>query len=517
MKKTNLIILALLSALAAILFVSCERENDINQHVAGDNEIAFRVVNPATRASIAETTNLIPLEEDEDGNVFTLEETVIDLNAAGVVTRGTPVTTDNAATLYKKFWAIAYDSALSEVALEGVAFDFSNEVWAHSYHKNPWEKADPLKFFMWMPADDSGDMAGVSADGFTPTANGLRFSYESPTSSSGTSDAVEQEDIVFSSATLTKSTYDPSTGASIEFHHALTGVKFTISNDNTIANKTYITKVVINGLKSAGTCVMGTSATWTPGTATASFTQEYTKDNVISGGSGYPALNDDETSMTFWVIPQQLTNNVTLEITFHLENGTKVGEDIVRTVALGTALGNPTWTSGQLHTFSLKGKEVVIHADDEIVNGVKKNIDITNHGNVNCFIRAMIIGNWVDEDGLPIFGYTDFKTPGAEYTEIPSWTIEGALNGAAYAGSFVGLPGNGWVRSTDDGYFYYTTAVAPEASTVPLFTSFTPSATVPQYEIAGKPINTTFFMEIAVQAIEAKEGETYTQAWGNTQ
>ena len=80
MKKTNLIILALLSALAAILFVSCERENDINQHVAGDNEIAFRVVNPATRASIAETTNLIPLEEDEDGNVFTLEETVIDLN-----------------------------------------------------------------------------------------------------------------------------------------------------------------------------------------------------------------------------------------------------------------------------------------------------------------------------------------------------------------------------------------------------------------------------------------------------
>ena len=513
MKKTNLIILALLSALAAILFVSCERENDINQHVAGDNEIAFRVVNPATRASIAETTNLIPLEEDEDGNVFTLEETVIDLNAAGVVTRGTPVTTDNAATLYKKFWAIAYDSALSEVALEGVAFDFSNEVWAHSYHKNPWEKADPLKFFMWMPADDSGDMAGVSADGFTPTANGLRFSYESPTSSSGTSDAVEQEDIVFSSATLTKSTYDPSTGASIEFHHALTGVKFTISNDNTIANKTYITKVVINGLKSAGTCVMGTTATWTPGTATASFTQEYTKDNVISGGSGYPALNDDETSMTFWVIPQELTDNVTLEITFHLENGTKVGEDIVRTVALGTALGNPTWTSGQLHTFSLKGKEVVIHAEDEITNNVKENIAITNHGNTNCWIRAMIIGNWVDADGQPIFGYTDFKTvvEGENpYVEIPSWTIE---NAASY---FEGLPGSNWTRGTD-GYYYYTVALAPEATAAALFTSYTPPANAPTYQLAGQDVATHFFMEIAVQAIEAKSGETYTTAWGNTQ
>lgn len=514
--KKNTLIFAFLSALAVILFISCERETDINSHVAGDNEIAFKIVNSATRAPIAETKNLIPLEEDENGNVFTLEETVTDLNVSDVITRGTPVTTANAAELYQSFWAIAYNESLSEVALEGVAFDFSDEVWAHSYHKNPWEKADPLKYFMWMPADSEGKVTGVSSDGFTPTTSGLTFSYETPTSSDGKSDAVEQEDIVFSSATLTKSTYDPSTGASIEFHHALTGVKFTISNDNSGNTKTYITKVVINGLKNTGSCTMGTSASWTPGTGTASFTQEYTKENVISAGSGNPALNDAETSMTFWVIPQELTDNVTLEITFHLENSTKVGEDIVREVALGTALGNPTWTSGQLHTFSLKGKEVVIHVEDEINNDKKENIAITNHGNMNAWIRAMIIGNWVDENGAPIFGYTDFKTEGSEYVEIPSWTIEGALSGAQYAGSFVGLPGTNWVRNTDDGYFYYTVAVAPEANTESLFTSFTPSATAPPYEIAGQSKNTHFFMEIAVQAIEAKDGETYTQAWGNT-
>lgn len=507
MKKINLINLVLLSAITGFLFVSCERENDINTHVVGENEIAFRLVNSATRASIAETKNLIPLEEDEDGNVFTLEETVTDLNVSDVITRGTPVTTANAAELYKSFWAIAYNSALSEVALEGVAYDFSDEVWAHSYHKNPWEKADPLQFFMWMPADGEGKMKGVSSEGFTPTTSGLSFSYETPTSSDGKSDAVEQEDIVFSSATLTKSSYDPSTGASIEFHHALTGVKFTISNDNSGDTKTYITKVVINGLKNAGTCTMGTSASWTPETTTASFTQEYTKDNVISAGSGNPALNDAETSMTFWVIPQQLTDKVTLEITFHLENGTKVGEDIVRTVALGTALDKPTWTSGQLHTFSLKGKEVVIHAEDEITNNVKKSLAITNHGNTNCWVRAMIIGNWVDADGQPIFGFTDYLD-NKPYEEIASWTIE---NAASY---FKDLPGSNWTRGSD-GYYYYTVALAPEETAAALFTSYTPPAAAPTYTIAGETIFTHFFMEIAVQAIEAKSSD-YTTDWGNT-
>ena len=512
MKKTRQIILVLLSAFAAALFVSCEREKEAPVvNVAEENEISFKIVNTATKASFGEAVTRIPLEEDADGNVFTLEETVVDLNAVGLVTKGTPVTTANAAELYQSFWAIAYDSSLSEVALEGVPFEFSNEVWAHSYHMNPWEKADPLQYFMWMPADDAGKVTGVSSDGFTPTSSGLTFSYESPTSSDGKSDAVAQEDIVFSSATLTQSSYDASTGASIVFHHALTGVKFTISNDNgeNAPNKTVITKVVIKGLKNSGTCTMGTSGSWEPGTGTADFTQEYTKDNVIAAESGYPALNDADLSMTFWVIPLELTDDVQLEITFHLENGDKVGEDIVRTVALGTALGNPTWTSGQLHTFSLKGKEVVVHIEDEINDGKKESVEITNHGNMDCFVRAMIIGNWVDENGMPIFGYTDFKTPGAEYVEIPSWTLENA------ASNFEGLPGTNWVRNAADGYFYYTEAVAPEGQTEPLFTSYTPG-TPPTYEIAGQAITTTFYMEIAVQAIEAKAGQTYTQAWAST-
>ena len=525
MKTTRQYVLCLLSAAFAVLSVSCQREMEevaVPQLTAEENSIAFKITGTGalTKAPVQAVKTLIPLAEDENGYTFTLEETVTDLNAAGVFTKGKPATTQNVGTLYGSFYAFAYNTAGTEQALEGATFNLNGELWEHSYHKNPWEKADPLKFYMWMPAAADGSMKGVEGAVTPNSSGGLTFSYTSPVSTDGKSDAVAQEDILFSSVSLAKDEYDATKGADITFQHALTGVKFTISNDNTIDTKTYITKVVIKGMKNSGTCTVtpttgthssATSSVWTPGETTATFTQEYAKSNVISG-TGYPALHDADTTMTFWVIPQELSDSVSLEITFHLEKGTAVGEDIVRTVNLGTQLNNPTWTAGQLHTFSLKGKEVVVHIEDEISSaGVKQNVEITNNGNVDCFIRAAIIGNWADPDGNAVFGYTDF-TDGS-YEEIEPWSVDTAINDNEFTN--LALSDRNWERGTD-GYFYYKVAVPSGGQTTALFDTYTPSATPPEYKVAGKPVAVHFVMEIAVQAIEAKSGQTYSAAWAAT-
>jgi len=123
--------------------------------------------------------------------------------------------------------------------------------------------------------------------------------------------------------------------------------------------------------------------------------------------------------------------------------------------------------------------------------------------------RATIIGNWCAENGEAVFGYTDFIDNPGEYVEIPSWTVDNPGEGA----SFDGLPGTGWVRATD-GFFYYTTAVEPGAATgSALFTSYTPATEHPDYQIAGKYVDSHFVMEIATQAVNANNPDGTTMSW----
>ena len=81
----------------------------------------------------------------------------------------------------------------------------------------------------------------------------------------------------------------------------------------------------------------------------------------------------------------------------------------------------------------------------ETISGTEKSdIYITNSGNVNAFLRAAVVVNWVNSAGQ----YVNGTLPA-----LPS-----------------GL-GSGWILHTD-GYYYYTEAVAPgDATETPLFAS----------------------------------------------
>lgn len=490
---------------------SCTQDQmgDINpDETSAENEISFVLNDIDTRAgnviSKSEAARMsFPLySSEEDGLTLTLDEEITNMNVFGSnmpETRGIPALTENIAELYKSFHAVVPESA-TDAEKNGVSFVYNGEKWKYTTTNDPWggDETKELDFYMWMPES-------TTAVSITGTENGaITFDYTSPAETSA------QEDILFTTKKIKKAERN---GQHLTFYHALTGVRFRIGNPSVGPEGkeivTKITSIKFENLNSKGTCLVDPAAspivTWEDLSTPAAFEQSFgdpitvSKDIFGREDKNDNNLNAEDGSLTFFLIPQNVSN-VDLTITFTIND---------REVTSVLSLGNTTWTAGELRTYTINAKDVDIYVEDEINSGVKENVTITNTGNTNVFIRATIIGNWCAPDGEAVFGYTDYTD--GRYVEISSWTIDNPGSGA----SFIGLPGTGWTKGTD-GYFYYTLSVAPNGTTGPLFTSYTPGE-VPDFKIAGKPITAHFVMEIATQAIEAKEGVGYEAAWAATQ
>ena len=536
------IVWAVIPAAMILLLSACEREKENHGYKPGENEIAYRLGSISTRsADTVEQPSAkvrIPVGSDGHGHQFFLEETVTDLNAP--ITRGTPAYTENVATLYGKF--------ASKSELGDANFTYNDPYWSHSFGQDPWKDNETLHFYMGMPVS----MKAVPS-GFTGSGQTISFSYDG----SKAPKAEDQQDIIFAYDAVTKEQY--SAGRNITFYHALTGVKFALGNENSTdpnGTKTYITSVKFSGLVDGGNCTVTfgddgkpTSWTWSNTTTGTEFSQTYTTDNIVDytsgsfGDSFYKAgntknLNDVDATMTFWFVPQEMTDDVTLEVKFYIQAGTRTGAEITRTLKFGKELngrysgnaekdgatvGNVKWEAGQLRTYTLKPNEVEVEVDDDISETKKENVVITNTGNVPQYVRATFVANWVDGDGNVVYGYKSSDTSNNNMWD--PWTVDNSTYG-----TFVGLPGTDWIAG-DDGYYYYTTPIGiDQSSTYALFTSYTvgtvpvvylPETTNPtkRYEVEGVHL----VMEIVVQAVEARTiyddstGEsrlmTYEEAW----
>lgn len=247
------------------------------------------------------------------------------------------------------------------------------------------------------------------------------------------------------------------------------------------------------------------------------------------------------------------------------------------TIELGEKLANAIWKAGELRTYTIKINDVGVDITDEITVGEKKNVSFSNTGNTAEFIRVKIVGNWVDDENHPFVGYTygtekrNVAEEGEEAkwefvvvdgpngnvvsatndTFVTPWTlslnptsVSYSISGKTYAGGanttyadaeelgedgvygvFSGLPGTNWDWTTKgDGYIYYTQSIAAGASgtsaTTALFTKFkidpyTRYAYRLKDPMTGEreAVEIHLLMDIMVQAIEAKEGETWSDAW----
>ncbi len=129
---------------------------------------------------------------------------------------------------------------------------------------------------------------------------------------------------------------------------------------------------------------------------------------------------------------------------------------------------------------------VPIEVAEEFDGNVKKNVQITNTGNTDAYIRAAVIVTWVDKDG---------NISGIVPVEKTDYTINRTLDG--------------WERG-EDGYYYHLEKVPFGNSTGVLFTECKPLISKDGYQLS---------VEIVAQSIQAngvdeKGTPAVTLAWG---
>lgn len=122
----------------------------------------------------------------------------------------------------------------------------------------------------------------------------------------------------------------------------------------------------------------------------------------------------------------------------------------------------------------------------ETFNGTSKsNVQITNTGTTDAYIRATYVVNWLDKDG-----------------NIAASVPEG------YSYTLTENPDGQWTKASGDGYFYYLSPVAPGKSTPgSLLTCTVTRPENPEYRLS---------VEILATAIQSTPAKAVTEAWGVT-
>ena len=577
-----------LAVLATALLSSCVEEKSFNDLTPlGENEIGFVLQGVSTRSmeAVSETSVRkglsFPMGKTDDGESLYLEETIEELNPSPA-TKGQPAYTVNLGKLYTTMGVYADKGSFGEATFDVMDDEMyarkgenAGEGWRyhHNYEGSPWpDETTYVNFYLNMPASPSGVT-------FTERANKqIKFSYNASTL--GT--AASQQDILFSTTTLNKGDHDGylPNGAPVTMYHALTGVKFRTGHANSSETKTIITKVELIGLKDKGDCVVNLSAEnkfqWSNlSTGVGSVSQEFenaTYDPTLADLTQNPDgtigltgdddhkwnsdltgttwtnaaadknLNDKDGSLTFWFIPQAITADVQLKVTFRVKTkDTKDGKEITHTIRdFGSQLlaKNVKWEAGQLRTYTLKPLDIDVMIVDKMEGMTKKDLHVTNTGNVDEYVRIMVIGNFYDKDGNILVGYKTDGNPdthtAAENAEmVTPWYREDPVYGAGFDDTFPnGKPASGrtdWVRGTG-GYFYYTAKIGAgqtlDSATQALFQEYElTSSMVPTIYIPSTTSNIRvpaedvhLVMEIVIQAIgttkpDGSEYETCWAAW----
>ena len=125
--------------------------------------------------------------------------------------------------------------------------------------------------------------------------------------------------------------------------------------------------------------------------------------------------------------------------------------------------------------------EVSCQVEENFQDGVKSDVKIRNTGNIDAYIRAVVVANFVSEDGNVL---ATMPKEDVDYTI--SW-------------------GNaGWRKGTD-GYWYYEEPVAPDETTAALIDTATGISAPSGYHL---------HIQIIATAVQSAPDSAVQEAWG---
>lgn len=109
-----------------ILLASCSEEKEAGSLVIDEKTVAFSLISGETRASASVSVRgaSISMCDPVEGYNLFLEETITELGAVSAAeTRGTPVYTENFATMYTDFYGAAYSAEGNTISTTPVVPD----------------------------------------------------------------------------------------------------------------------------------------------------------------------------------------------------------------------------------------------------------------------------------------------------------------------------------------------------------------------------------------------------------
>lgn len=571
--------------IVAALLSSCQREKDFKDITVGENELSFVMQGFSTRSAEEGSSYVakgisIPVV---DG--MYLEETVEELNPSPS-TKGAPAYTATLPNLYPTMGVYAAGNFGDAVfqSMDETMYNENGWRYNHNYASNPWpDETTKVDFYLRMPATGGG----------VSNYNATTFKFTSP------ENGLEQVDLLFGQVSMSKEQHDKKlpAGYPVEMKHALTGIKFRNGHLNNNQTKTIITHVALVGLNTYGEGTVGKDGvvTWntvnTPNTEDNPFYLEfdnpkYTADAGASNSDGTVKtwdeglngttwtsaaadhnLNHANGELTFWFIPQEVPDDLMLHIIFRVKTpDTPDGVDVPHTIKLGELLNekyqsvegnagkNLKWEAGQLRTYTLKPFDVDVEIKDGMTAVKKSDLHIANTGNVDEYVRMLIMGNWygwkpgtteaqmksTEPSILVGYKYKDAaSTPAGHNVNemVDPWyregqdtdgdgkfdtDIYGAFDPTFLRGSLGDRDGkrNDWADAS--GGYYFTMPIGPGAgvgegaasATKALFESYTvtnvPTIYLPVGNTREPAVGVHLVMEIVVQAIAVPTNEDGT-------
>ena len=445
-----------------ISFQSCQEEfvdEDVNDrielNVTGDTW---------TVTKSEEDVQEIPLEVD--GTLLSLILSTED-NCHGVCTDGGPATRgaayDNS---YHKVSAIR-TTAIIENGTGGNIYINDEDISiidgkGRSTHFWP-EK--PLSFFAYTVSKDNGTMTDPVFQRVDGKCKGT-FTYTLPAAAATApkKDATNQPDIIF--AITPDHSKNDGTEVDLVFHHALSAIIFKVGS---MPEDVYLNSIAIDGVNSSGNCSMTPSDgkdvrfLWTSQNQPGRYTEDIEKKAVTGDQMG-----GDEA--VFMMVPQTLSNAAKLILSFTISGKTLSLEKCFNEIIA-------EWEADKRYVFTIGlPDEFEVEVEDQVVGAVKKDVTITNTGVSSGYVRAAIIGYWVNNKG-------DITMPWLETDGEFVWGSQWSRY---------------WKKGRDGFYYYLQPLPAKTATQYPLFETYTLKTST---EIGTNHAFMTLELNIAVQII----------------
>ena len=302
-----------------------------------------------------------------------------------------------------------------------------------------WPQDKELSFFAYTCTKDI-NMTGLSYTRAGGDCSGtFKYILPTPQTTESPKDATNEADVIFA---ITPDCTMSGGSVDLVFHHALSAIVFKVGN---MPENVYLKSITIENVYSEGTCSISTEDeqdlkfSWSGLTNRKSYTETLGADAVIG------ELMGTEESV-FMMLPQIMNNeNSKLTLNFSIN-----GSDYTLSKSFKDIISS--WEADKKYIFTIGlPDDISVEIEDQVEGLVKHSVEIQNTGMTTGYIRAAIVGYWVNPDGI----------------------VDGALSAAD--GTFVwGSKWNTYWKKGADGFYYHLLPVnAKEFTVYPLFEKFT--------------------------------------------